>query len=413
LNSRERVVSALNHRQPDKVPIDFGGHQSSGIMVQAYRDLRRAIGLPDSPLYIWDFIQQLAMVEKDVLDFFGVDVVNLGHIFLQNESYWKDWQLPDGTPCKIPAYIPVEKTPEGWIVRGDEGQPICIQKPGCLYFEQCYFPLIDNPDQNFDQLEYYLRQIMWFRLGSPPAPAGFDAEGQEVYRKSALELRSQTDRAIYATFGGNLFEAGEFAFRMDNFLTEIALNPKRIHNFLDKLLDRHLSNLTKFLDAVGPYVDIIGFGDDLGMQNGPQISPQMYGEFFKPRHAAMWNLVKTKYPHLKVALHSCGSIYRLLPDFIEAGLDIIQPVQITAREMEPQRLKEEFGKDIVFWGGGCNTQAILPFGTPEEVREDVRKNLSVFAPGGGYVFQQVHNIMAGVPPENIIAMFDEVNKFRY
>jgi len=124
-------------------------------------------------------------------------------------------------------------------------------------------------------------------------------------------------------------------------------------------------------------------------------------------------LVKTKYPHLKVALHSCGSIYRLLPDFIEAGLDIIQPVQITAREMEPQRLKEEFGKDIVFWGGGCNTQAILPFGTPEEVREDVRKNLSVFAPGGGYVFQQVHNIMAGVPPENIIAMFDEVNKFRY
>ena len=254
---------------------------------------------------------------------------------------------------------------------------------------------------------------MWFRLGSPPAPAGFDAEGQEVYRKSALELRSQTDRAIYATFGGNLFEAGEFAFRMDNFLTEIALNPKRIHNFLDKLLDRHLSNLTKFLDAVGPYVDIIGFGDDLGMQNGPQISPQMYGEFFKPRHAAMWNLVKTKYPHLKVALHSCGSIYRLLPDFIEAGLDIIQPVQITAREMEPQRLKEEFGKDIVFWGGGCNTQAILPFGTPEEVREDVRKNLSVFAPGGGYVFQQVHNIMAGVPPENIIAMFDEVNKFRY
>ena len=117
MNSRERVISALNHHQPDKIPIDFGGHQSSGIMVQAYRDLRRAIGLRVCPLYIWDFIQQLAMVEKDVLDLFVLDVVNVGDIFLQNESYWKDWQLPDGTPCKIPAYIPVEKTPEVWVVR--------------------------------------------------------------------------------------------------------------------------------------------------------------------------------------------------------------------------------------------------------------------------------------------------------
>jgi uroporphyrinogen decarboxylase len=193
----------------------------------------------------------------------------------------------------------------------------------------------------------------------------------------------------------------------------MALNPTRIHCFLDRLLEFHFGNLEKFLEVWGPYVDIIGFGDDLGMQTGPQISPAMYREFFKPRHGMMWQTAKKKYPHLKVALHCCGSVYQLLPDLIEAGLDVIQPVQITARDMEPEKLKREFGKDIVFWGGGCDTQRVLPFGTPEEVRENTRRNITAFAPGGGYVFQQVHNIMAGVPPENIIAMFEEANSFRY
>ncbi|MCD6155681.1 MAG: methyltransferase [Candidatus Atribacteria bacterium] len=413
MTSRERVLTSCNHQEPDRVPIDFGGHRSSGIMALAYRDLRKALGLPDSPLYVYDFIQQLAIVEDDLLDLFGVDVVDVGYLYYKNEQYWKDWVLPDGTPCKIPAFIEVEKTEEGWIVRGDEGQPICIQRPGCLYFEQCYFPLLDNPDQEFERLEYYLKQIMWFRLGTPPAPAGFDPEGLKIHRENTQKVRSATDRAIYATFGGNLLETAQFAFRMDNFLTEIALNPRRVHRFLDKLVEYHLGNLEKYLDAVGPYVDIIGFGDDLGMQTGPQISPKMYREFFKPRHALLWQTVKKKYPRLKVALHCCGSIYQLLPDLIEAGLDIIQPVQIAAKDMEPERLKREFGKDIVFWGGGCDTQTVLPFGTPQEVREHVRNNLRIFAPSGGYVFQQVHNIMAGVPPQNIIAMFEEVRNFKY
>jgi uroporphyrinogen decarboxylase len=408
MTSRERVRLALQHKEADKIPIDFGGHRSSGIMALAYRNLRRALGLPEKPVFVYDFIQQLALIEKDVLDLVQADVVGMEHLFAEEEGYWKDWELPDGTPCKIPAFIEVERTEEGWVVRGDEGQPICIQRPGCLYFEQCYFPLADNPDETFERLEYYLAQVMWFRLGAPPYPWSLEEQ-----RNYAERLRKSTDRAIYAPFGGNLLETAQFVFRIDNLFTEMALNPTRIHRFLDRLLGFHLGNLEKFLDVWGPYVDIIGFGDDLGMQTGPQISPAMYREFFKPRHGMMWQTVKKKYPHLKVALHCCGSVYRLLPDLIEAGLDVIQPVQITARDMEPERLKREFGKEMVFWGGGCDTQRVLPFGTPEEVRENTRRNITTFAPGGGYVFQQVHNIMAGVPPENIIAMFEEVNSFRY
>lgn len=408
MTSRERVQLALMHKEADKIPVDFGGHRSSGIMALVYRDLRRKLGLSEKPILVYDFIQQLAVIERDILDLFQVDVVGLEHLFVDEPDYWKDWKLPDGTPCKIPSFIEVEKTEEGWIVRGDEGQPICVQRPGCLYFEQCYFPLAESTDETFERLEYYLAQVMWFRLGAPPCPWSWEEQ-----KRYAERLRKSTERAVYVVFGGNLLETSQFVFRIDNLFTEIALNPSRIHRFLDRVVEYHLANLEKFLEAFGPYVDIIGFGDDLGMQTGPQISPAMYREFFKPRHALMWQTAKKKFPHLKVALHCCGSVYRLLPDLIEAGLDIIQPVQITAKDMEPEKLKREFGRDIVFWGGGCDTQRILPFGTPEEVRKDTHHNITVFAPGGGYVFQQVHNIMAGVPPENIVAMFEEVNSFRY
>jgi len=410
MNSRERIQAAINHKEPDRVPVDFNGHRSSGIMVQAYKKLRDFLNLPPSPLYVYDFIQQLALVEDDVLDIVGADVVELGRDFYKKEDYWQDWELPDGTPCKLPAFIEVKRTKEGSVVYGDEGQVICIQKEGCLYFEQTCFPLYDNDDMTFEKLPHYLRQIMWCRLGIPPAPAGFDKEGLETFRTVAKALRESTDRAIYATFGGNLIEIGEFAFRIDNFLYQLAANPKRIHTFLDKLTEFHLENLTNYLGAVGDYIDIIGFGDDLGMQTGPQISPKMYREFFKPRHTILWKHVKKLAPHLKVSLHCCGGVYPLLGDMIEAGLDLINPVQFTCKDMELPRLKKEFGEDLVFWGGGCDTREILPRGNPEEIRNHVRENVKIMAPGGGFVFQQVHNIMADVPPENIMAMFKAVNE---
>jgi uroporphyrinogen decarboxylase len=250
---------------------------------------------------------------------------------------------------------------------------------------------------------------MWWRLGVPPAPAGFDDEGQDIRRRTAKALRESSERAIYGTFGGNLIEIGEFCFRIDNFLYQLAANPKRVHVFLDRLVDLHLRNLEKYLGAVGDYLDLIGFGDDLGMQTGPQISPAMYREFFKPRHEVLWNRAKELCPHIKVSLHCCGGVYPLLPDMIEAGLDAINPVQFTAGGMEIERLKGEFGKDLVLWGGGCDTQHILREGTPQQVAQHVKRQIEVLAPGGGFVFQQVHNILNGVPPENVVAMFEAVN----
>jgi uroporphyrinogen decarboxylase len=360
-------------------------------------------------LYVYDFIQQLAIVEDDVLDLFGADLVEVGHDFYKTPEYWQDWHLPDGTPCKLPAFIEVERQGDNWIVRGDEGQPICMQTKHSLFFEQTFFPLYESDDSTFERLEYYLDQVMWWRLGIPPAPAGFDERGLEVRRSTAKALRESTDRAIYGTFGGNLIEIGEFCFRIDDFLYQLAADPKRIHKFLDRLTEMHLEYMERYLGAVGEYLDVIGFGDDLGTQTGPQISPAMYREFFKPRHKVLWNRAKELCPHLKVGLHCCGGVYPLLPDMIDAGLDAINPVQFTAVDMETDRLKREFGKDLVFWGGGCDTQHILRKGTPEQVRRHVKEQVDVLAPGGGFVFQQVHNILTGAPPENIVAMFEAVN----
>ena len=405
MNSRERVLAALNHREPDRVAVDFGGHRSSGIMAIGYARLREHLGLPKRPIRVYDFIQQLAIGDDDVLDIFGIDVVELGRGFASRDADWADWELPDGTPCQIPAYIKPVKKGGDWLVYGDDGQVIAIQKAGCLYFEQTCFPLADRPG-DLSRLPHDLNQIMWWRLGSPPAPLGLDPAGLAARAAGAKALRESTDRAIVGLFGGNLFEIGQFAFRMDNFLIELAANPARMHRFLDSMVETHLASLERFLASVGPEIDVIAFGDDLGMQNGPQVSPRMYREFFRPRHRMLWNRAKELQPHVKVMLHCCGGVYPLLGDLIEAGLDAINPVQTTCDGMDPTRLKAEFGRDLVFWGGGCDTRDVLPNGTPEDVARDVRERVAILAPGGGFVFQQVHNIMADVPPANVVAMFE-------
>jgi uroporphyrinogen decarboxylase len=408
LTSRERVLRAVDHREPDRVPIDFGGHRSSGIMAIAYNRLKHYLGIESGDIYVYDFVQQLAIVEPEVLDRFGVDTVELGRGFALSPADWRDWVLPDGTPCKIPAFIRPIKVGDDWHVTHEDGTLIAIQKAGCLYFEQTCFPLAGCDDQSFADLASPMEKIMWASLGSPPAPIGYDPEGLARLAQGARALREQTDRAILGLFGGNLLEFGQFFFGMANFLEKLAADPAGIHRFLDRLVDMHLANLEKFLSAVGPAIDIILFGDDLGMQTGPQISPRMFREYFQPRYELMWRTAK-QLADVKVMLHSCGSLHALLPGLIEAGLDIIQPVQTTARHMEAERLKREFGQDICLWGGGCDTQQVLAQGTPEQVVEDVHRRVSALAPGGGFVFQQIHNIMADVPPENIVAMFDAVN----
>ena len=247
---------------------------------------------------------------------------------------------------------------------------------------------------------------MWSAVASPPGPITAGPEGEARLVEGARRLRERTDKAILGLFGGNLLELGQWFYRNDQFFMVLAGEPARAHRFLDKLMEIHLRNLERFLRLVGPHIDVILFGDDLGMQSGPQVSPAMYREFFKPREQIMWQLVKKRAPHLKIMLHCCGGVRELLDDLIDAGLDAINPVQITCRGMESKGLKRDFGNRMTFWGGGCDTRDILIHGSPEAVHEHVLRQVQIMSSGGGFVFQQVHNILADVPPANVVAMYE-------
>jgi uroporphyrinogen decarboxylase len=401
ITSRERVLTALEHRETDRSPIDLSGHRSSGIAAIAYPKLRKCLGLPTRPVRVYDIIQQLAIVDEDVLDRFGIDTIELGRGFAQDEQSWKPWTLPDGTACFVPVWTQLERDHNRWIIRSDNGRILAHMPDGSLYFEQTYFPFLEGDD--LDAISEVFGESMWTAIASPPGPID-DKELSE----GAKHLRAGTDRAIIGLFGGNLFEVGQFLYRNDQFMMLLAAEPRHAHRFLDKLVEFHLANLERFLTAVGEHIDIILFGDDLGMQTGPMVSPKMYCEFFKPRHKLLWNRAK-KLADVKVMLHCCGGVRELLPHLIESGLDAINPVQISCSGMDAAELKVEFGSELTFWGGGCDTRDVLPNGTPQQVSEHVKKQVVTLSPGGGFVFQQVHNILANVPPENIVAMLDAVN----
>ncbi len=406
MTSRERILAALHHRQPDRVPVDFSGHRSSGIHAIAYARLRKYLGLPERPIRVYDIIQQMAVVDEDILALAGADTIELGRAFATEDRWWHDWVLPDGTPCQVPIWVTPERDGARWVLRSASGRILAQMPDGALYFEQTYYPFLDGVE-NFDAFPEVFAESMWTGIASPPGPIADGPDGTRAFIEGAKGLRAGTDRAILALFGGNLLEVGQFMYRNDNFFMLLAGEPERAHDFLEHVVEYHLRNLESFLGKIGPFVDIIVFGDDLGMQTGPQLSPAMYREFFKPRHARMWKRAKELAP-VKVMLHSCGGVRELLPDLIDAGLDAINPVQISCRGMEAAGLKRDFGDRITFWGGGCDTREVLSRGTPAMVRAHVHDQIRALHHEGGFVFQQVHNILADVPPANIVAMFEAV-----
>jgi uroporphyrinogen decarboxylase len=407
MTSRERILATLNHQEPDRVPVDLSGHRSSGIAAMAYSRLRDFLGLPKKPLRVYDPIQQLAIVDEDLLQRFGVDTIELGRGFAHEDKYWTDWVLPDGTPCLMPSWARPERENGDWVLRSKSSRRVIARMPeGVWYFEQCFYPFLDRED--LSRVEAELTECMWSAVASPPGPIVSGSDGPQLLSEGARQLRQQTQRAIIGLFGGNLLELGQWFYRNDNFFILLASEPRRAHRFLDILVEIHLRNLDLFLRALAPSIDIIVFGDDLGMQSGPQVSPAMYREFFQPRERTLWQTVRRQAPHVKIMLHCCGGVRELLPGLIEAGLDAINPVQINCRGMGAPELKGEFGRRLTFWGGGCDTRDILIHGNPAQVREHVLQQIKVWRPGGGYVFQQVHNILADVPPANVVAMYDAV-----
>ncbi len=409
MTPRERILAALEHRQPDRVPIDFGAHRSSGISAIAYAKLKKHLGITPGDVYVYDMVQQLAVIEPEVLDRFQVDTIELGRGFLIDPADWKPWQLPDGTPCKIPAYQGIENDGGDWYLLAGDGTRLGVQRKGCLYFEQCYWPWEGRAvsEVDLDELPEVLGRSVWTGVAAPGAHLGLTGEGLAALAEGARRLRESTDRAIVGLFGGNMFEIPEFLFRMDSYLMSIAAEPEACLRLSERLCDLHLANLEKWLGAVGPYIDVILFGDDLGGQGGPLMSCQTYRRLYKPFHTKLFHRAK-ELAGVKVQLHCCGGVEPLLGDLIEAGLDAINPVQVSCRGMVPEHLKRAYGDRLTFWGGGCDTRHILGHASPEEVRQNVRGLVGTFAPGGGFVFQQVHNVLADVPPENVVAMLDAV-----
>jgi uroporphyrinogen decarboxylase len=411
MTSRERILAAVEHRQPDKVPVDLGATPSSGISTIAYGNLKKHLGLTQGANRVYDVVQQLAQPEDFILDRFNIDVVDIGRAFNTGDAAWQSTVLADGQAAQYPAWFHPERKADGsFIARMKDGLDIAHMPAGGTFYDQSYFPYLDGYPADFRDLSTEMARVLWAALVHSPWDHAGDPGFWDTLREKALELRRTSDRALMVVVGCNLFEWGTFLRRMDNFLMDLIAEPEQVEALLDALMERHLAVLERVCIAVGDVVDIVRFGDDLGTNGGPFMSPKTYRQLFKPRHTVLCDYVH-KHSKMKTFLHSCGSIRTLMPDLIEAGYDVINPVQTTCKGMEAEGLKADFGRDICFWGGGCDTKAVLPKGTPAEVKDHVKRRLEILAPGGGFVFNTVHNILPEVPPQNIVAMFEAIEEF--
>lgn len=412
MNSRERVLAAIAHKQPDQVPVDLGSTPSSGISAIAYSNLLKAIGRTDLPVQIYDVVQQLAQPDMSIIDRFGIDVLDIGRAFNTEEKDWHETILANGDKAFYPIHFnPVKQADGSYHCYDEDGKRLLALMPqGATFFDQSYFPYINGFPENYDTLDEEMGRVLWSRYVHSPWDHAQDPDFWKTLREKTLQLRASTDKALMIVCGCNLFEWGTFLRRMDNFLMDLLCEPDQVARMLDQLLERHLATLAKVCDSVGDIVDIIRFGDDLGMTSGPFMDVDTYRSLFKPRHKQLCDYVKT-HSQMHTFIHSCGSISSLMPDLIEAGIEIFNPVQTNARQMEPEFLKKEFGQDCTFWGGGVETVGTLNNGTLEQVREQVLERLEIMSAGGGFVFNTVHNILPDVPPQNILAMFDAVKEF--
>ena len=395
MTRRARIQAALSHRETDRIPVDLGASESSGIMGIAYNRLKSHLGI-EGQTRIYDLSQMIAKVEVPVLEAVGADAMPL----LIEPKHWKFWTLQEGSPAVVPAKMELERLGNGdWIQRGSDGTVVARCPRGGIYFDTVWHPLENaRTSEDIDAGQPFIESFDW--------PSYLD-EGYEDLREKARALHENTDYFIVANLWVHVFAAGQILRGFANFMTDLVLDKPLAHRLMGNLVDAYLARVDRYLDAVGEYVDIIQVNDDLGTQTGPQLSPALYREMVKPYHRRLWEYIKQR-SGKPLLLHSCGSVYDLIPDLIEIGVDALNPVQVSAANMDSKKLKAEFGDEITFWGGGCDTQNVLSRAAPAQVRAEVRRRVDDLAPGGGFVFCQVHNIQADVPAENILAMYEEL-----
>lgn len=411
MNSRERILAAIARKEPDQVPVDLGATPSSGISAIAYNRLKSHLGITSGSTRIYDVVQQLAQPEDWALERFGVDVLDIGRMFNAESEDWYATALNDGSAGDYPWWFkPVKESDGSWSAVDAQGRALARMPNGSTFFDQTNFPYLDGYPDDFASLPEAMAQVHWAALAHSPWDHAKDPRFWDELRVRTLSLRKSSDRALMIVCGCNLFEWGTFLRRIDQFLMDLVVEPRKVEALLDALLELHLQTLERVCACVGDVADIIRFGDDLGMDGGPFMAPETYRALFKPRHRILCDYVHN-HSTMHTFLHSCGSIRDLVPDLIEAGFEVLNPVQTNCLGMEPAQLKREFGRDICFWGGGCDTRSVLNRESPEAVKRHVLERLSIFAPGGGYVFNPIHNILPEVPPENIVAMYEAVREF--
>jgi uroporphyrinogen decarboxylase len=381
MTSRQRVLKALNNQIPDRVPIDLGGFQT-GIHKKAYIELLDYLGIEDD-LIIMDPVQQLARPCEKLLERFHVDI---RYICAHGPDSFKGGIERNTRDGKL------------WHDLKDEfGVVWSMPDDQQLYMDISHHPLADATIKD---------------LADYPFPDGGDPTRFTGVREKALELRNETPYAISTGISGVVYETCWYMRGLERWFTDMIENPGFCEALLDQTLKFWLDYFDGFLAEVGDFIDIVMIGDDLAGQSGPLFSPDFYHKVVKPRQKKLVRHIKSL-TKAKIWYHTCGACYKYIPELIDNGIDILNPVQIGLPNMEPERLKNEFGRQLVFWGGGIDAQHVLPFANPEEIRNHVRENLEIFKSGGGYVFNNVHNIQVGVPPENIVALFDAAYEFGF
>jgi len=375
MTSRERVLAALDHREPDRVPLDLGATHVTGICAIALSNLRAHLGLPATEPLIVDDVQQVALPEEDIMRRFGVDVRGLFPVTSNNIN------------------APVVDVGESWQYTDEWGLVHHRPKDGGLYFSLVRSP-IPAPETTVAAIEAH----RW--------PIAADRARIAGLRQQAETFRAAGYPVVLKGLCAGLCEVAIRIRGMENFLVDLMLDEAVTAALLDRILRLKLEFWDMALTGLGDVVDIVLEADDYGTQDSQLVPPERFRSIFKPRLAELFSGIKRLAPHAKLLFHSCGSVRAIIPDLIEIGVDILNPVHVAAAGMEPKALKKDFGAALCFWGGGVDTQGVLPHGTPQQVADDVRRNVEALAPGGGYVFNTVHNIQADVPPENLVAMYD-------
>lgn len=404
VTSRERVLRAVNFEKPDRVPIDLGATRASGINAVVYDRLKKRMGI-ETPTKVHDTMQMLAEVELEVVERLHVDVLPLEPATMrwarQDAEEGERRRLFSGLDVYFPPGTKIEARPGGsWMLQDSDGNDVARMPRDGYYFD-------------FD------RPTMANRRIDPDAfrpPDTVPDEELQQFAEYGRFLYENTDKALLG-WGASISLIGLSQLlsdtitqgSLDTWLSMLMTEQETAHEMMGRSVDAAIKRIKLYHEAVGPYSFAWGVAsDDAGTQRRELLSPDLFREMIRPHYARLCDWVH-RHTGWKTFLHSCGSIERYIPEWIDAGIDILNPVQISAANMEPERLMAEFGGRIVFWGGGCDTQRVLPFGTPDEVREHVCHNIEVFGSGsGGFVFTQVHNIQQDVPVENVEAMFREV-----